>query len=162
MILGGEPTIHLPDVLELVAALPGTAKMVWKTNAHGSAEARGLLEGIFDVWLADYKFGNDGCAERLAKISNYLQVVQENLFWASGNAELIVRHLLMPGHVDCCWQPIADWLGRHLPRVKVSLRCGFWPGWHSARHPELRGTIAESQARRARDIALDYDLHLIQ
>jgi len=35
MVLGGEPTVHLPAVLEFVAALPDSAKLVWKTNAHG-------------------------------------------------------------------------------------------------------------------------------
>lgn len=65
MLFGGEPTIHLPAALELVAELPETAKLVWKTNAHGSAQARELLEGMFDVWLADFKFGNDFCARRL-------------------------------------------------------------------------------------------------
>lgn len=162
MVLGGEPTIHLPEVLELVAVLPGTAKLVWKTNAHGSAEARALLEGMFDVWLADFKFGNDACAQRLAKVSNYLQTVRENLLWARTHSELIVRHLLMPGHVECCWLPIAEWLAGHLPAVKVSLRCGFWPGWLSARHPELRRTISEPEHRRALGISLDFGLHLIE
>jgi putative pyruvate formate lyase activating enzyme len=92
MILGGEPTIHLPEVLEFVAALPDRATLVWKTNAHGSAAARELLEGMFDVWVADYKFGNDACAQRLAKVCNYLQVVQENLHWANVRSQLIVRH----------------------------------------------------------------------
>ena len=61
MLLGGEPTVHLPAALEIVAAMPPTAKLVWKTNAHGSEQARELLDGLFDVWLADYKFGNASC-----------------------------------------------------------------------------------------------------
>src|SRR5918996_476014 len=72
MVLGGEPTIHLPAALEFVAELPETARLVWKTNAHGSAEARELLDGMFDVWLADFKFGNDECALRLAKVPDYV------------------------------------------------------------------------------------------
>ena len=53
MFLGGEPTIHLPAALEIAAAMPAEAKLVWKTNAHGSRQAREFLDGIFDVWLAD-------------------------------------------------------------------------------------------------------------
>jgi putative pyruvate formate lyase activating enzyme len=162
MILGGEPTIHLPDVLELVAALPPRAKLVWKTNAHGSAQARELVHGIFDVWLADFKFGNDTCALRLAKVANYLEVVRDNLLWAREHSELIVRHLLMPGHVECCWLPIAEWLALCLPGVKVSLRPGFWPAWHAARHRELTGTTTEAESQRGRAIARDFGLHLIQ
>lgn len=162
MILGGEPTIHLPEVLELVAALPDSAKLVWKTNAHASAEARELLDAMFDVWVADFKFGNDACAQRLAKVSNYLQAVQANLLWANTHSELIVRHLLMPGHLECCWQPVAAWLACQLPGVKVSLRGGFWPGWHSNRHPELGRTTTDAESRHALRIAHEFNLHLIE
>src|SRR5262245_2871217 len=88
MLLGGEPTIHLPAALEFVAAMPGGARLVWKTNAHASTQARALLEGMFDVWVADFKFGNDGCAARLAGISDYVRQVQENLVWASRQSDL--------------------------------------------------------------------------
>jgi putative pyruvate formate lyase activating enzyme len=81
MILGGEPTIHLPTVLEIVAALPEEATLVWKTNGHATAGARALLDGLFDVWLADYKFGNDACALRLARVADYTRSVRENLRW---------------------------------------------------------------------------------
>lgn len=204
MILGGEPTVHLPAALEIVAALPDDAKLVWKTNAHGSAQARELLDGLFDVWLADYKFGNDACAQRLAGVPDYSSVVRENLLWMSnqtvaadvrrltspsstwqgGNefrasvspqsqgrcrplrmprkSELIVRHLLMPGHVDCCWVPVAEWLAAHLPGVKVNLRSGFWPGWQSARHPELRRTVAHIEIQSAAKIARECGLNIIE
>lgn len=187
MVLGGEPTIHLPGVLELVSLLPDTARLVWKTNAHGSAQARELLAGLFDVWLADFKFGNDACALRLAKVPNYCRVVQENLRWFAGterrspnrhaaavnpsepagretgapSGELIVRHLLMPGHVECCWRPIAAWLAETLPGVKVNLRSGFWPAWHAARHAELRQTVSKAESDRALAVAQAFRLHLI-
>jgi putative pyruvate formate lyase activating enzyme len=161
MVLGGEPTIHLPAVLEFVAALPNSAKLVWKTNAHGSAAARALLDGIFDVWLADFKFGNDDCACRLAKASGYVQTARENLRWAEAHSELIVRHLLMPGHVDCCWCRVAVWLAAELPDVKVNLRSGFWPAWRAARHPELCGTVTAEEDARAMDIAQACSLNLV-
>jgi putative pyruvate formate lyase activating enzyme len=185
--LGGEPTIHLHAALELVAALPDTARLVWKTNAHGSAEARELLDGMFDIWLADFKFGNDVCALRLARVPDYSRVVRGNLLWFAGAerhesrcgdgpfpsnlrgrtvsapayGELIVRHLLMPGHVDCCWRPVAEWLAENLPGVKVNLRSGFWPAWHSSRHPELRGTVPAGENERAFELARQLGLNLI-
>jgi putative pyruvate formate lyase activating enzyme len=162
MVLGGEPTLHLPGALELVAALPDPAKLVWKTNAHGSAQARELLDGMFDVWVADYKFGDNRCAERLAGVPDYIRVVRENLAWAASHTELIVRHLLMPGHIDCCWRAVAEWLAAELPGVKVNLRSGFWPAWHSARHAELRRTVSEAEARTALEIARGCGLPLVE
>jgi putative pyruvate formate lyase activating enzyme len=161
MVLGGEPTIHLPTVLEFVSLLPETAKLVWKTNAHGSAQARELLDGLFDVWLADFKFGNDACALRLAKTPDYVRIVRENLLWANEHSELIVRHLLMPGHVDCCWRPVAEWLAANLPGVKVNLRSGFWPTWHAARHAGLHGTVSTRESGQAVALAREFGLNLI-
>ena len=162
MILGGEPTIHLPNALEIVSLLPDAATLIWKTNAHGSAEAREFLDGIFDIWLADYKFGNDDCARRLALVPNYNEIVRENLLWANEQSELIVRHLVMPGHVECCWKPIAEWLAENLPEVKINLRVGFWPAWQARKHMELRGTTSHAEAETARAIARDCDLNLIE
>jgi putative pyruvate formate lyase activating enzyme len=161
MLLGGEPTIHLPAALEFVAEMPATAELVWKTNAHGSAEARALLEGMFNIWVADFKFGNDACAQRLAGIPDYVRVVRENLLWAREDSRLIVRHLLMPGHVECCWEPVAKWLAAEIPGVKVNLRCGFWPAWHSRRHPELCRTPQAEEYAQARRIARGLSLRLI-
>jgi putative pyruvate formate lyase activating enzyme len=162
MILGGEPTVHLPSVLQLVSLLPDDCPLIWKTNAHGSAQAREFLDGLFDIWVADYKFGNDGCAERLAGISRYTPTVQENLLWAHAHTELIVRHLVMPGHVQCCWVPAAEWMYKHLPGVKVSLRMGFWPAWQASRHAEFRSLVSAAESDAAAKIASDYGLRLVQ
>jgi putative pyruvate formate lyase activating enzyme len=159
---GGEPTLHIPFLLETVAELPTDAKLVLKTNALCTATARKLLVGLFDVWCADYKFGNDDCAERLATVQNYTRTVRENLLWAAAHTDLIVRHLLMPGHIDCCWAPVAEWLAANLPGAKVSLRTGFWPAWQSYLHAELRGTINQNELEKAVEIARKFKLNLIE
>ena len=161
MVLGGEPTIHLHSVLELVSCLPDSVKLIWKTNAHGAAQARELLDGMFDVWLADFKFGNDDCARRLAKITDYTHIIQGNLLWSNAHSELIVRHLLMPGHLECCWRPVATWLAENLPGVKVNLRSGFWPAWHAKRHLELGNSTTSLESNRAFKLAQELGLNLI-
>ena len=161
MILGGEPTIHLADALEIVSRLPDSATLAWKTNARCSADARELLDGVFDVWVADYKFGNDACARRLARAPGYTASVRETLLWAAQDHGLIVRHLLMPGHVECCWRPVAAWLAAHLPAVLVNLREGFWPAWRARVHPELQTLATPDEVLLARRIATDHGLHLV-
>ena len=144
------------------AHLPDDATLVWKTNAHGSSESRAFLDGVFDVWLADYKFGNDDCAARLARVPNYSRVVRENLLWAQRDHDLIVRHLLMPGHAECCWRPIAAWIAENLPTARVSLRDGFWPSWQARTHSELRGTCTVAETQQAHAIAAEFSLSLIR
>ncbi len=161
MILGGEPTVFLPSALEVAAAVPDSARLVWKTNGHGSAEARALLDGIFDVWVVDYKFGNDECARRLARVEDYGEAVRANLWWASKRTDLIIRHLLMPGHIDCCWVPVASWIAENLPGTKVSLRAGFWPAWQARRHLELRRSCFPEEAKRAEEIGRELCLNMV-
>ncbi len=161
MILGGEPTIHLHTALELVSHLPEEAALIWKTSGHGSAQARALLQGLFNYWVVDYKFGNDECAARLAGYPNYLAPVRENLVWAGSQAELIIRHLVMPGHVECCWRPVADWIANHLPGAKVNLRTGFWPAPNEKRRTELRRYVADQEAETAGRIAQEFGLNLV-
>lgn len=159
---GGEPTLHIPFLLELIAELPADTKLVLKTNGYCSAIARKLLDGLFDVWCVDYKFGCDDCAERLAYVQDYTRVVHQNLVWAAAHTDLIVRHLLMPGHIECCWLAVARWLSKNLPGVKVSLRTGFWPGWQSVLHPELRRTVSSAESETAFRIGHRLGLNLIQ
>lgn len=161
MILGGEPTIHLADALEIAARLPESATLAWKTNARCSVEARELLDGVFDVWVADYKFGNDACAQRLARAPGYTASVRETLLWAAQGHELIVRHLLMPGHVECCWRPVATWLAANLPGIAVNLREGFWPAWRSRLHAELQAPATPGEIDLARRIAVSHGLRLV-
>ncbi|MDX2227396.1 MAG: radical SAM protein [Verrucomicrobiae bacterium] len=161
MILGGEPTVHLHTVLEMASVLPESAPLIYKSNGHFSAWAQQWLQGIFDVFLIDCKFGNDHCAERLAGIKNYTAILKENLRWAHRSGRLVIRHLVMPGHVGCCWTPVARWLSEELPGVAINLRTGFWPGWQSFKHAELRGGVSAAEANAAMQIAETHGLRLI-
>jgi putative pyruvate formate lyase activating enzyme len=97
----------------------------------------------------------------LAKVPDYVATVRENLLWANEHSELIVRHLLMPGHIDCCWRPVAEWLAAKLPGVKVNLRSGFWPAWHASRHTELHEPVSANEKRQAMEIAAEFEIKLV-
>jgi uncharacterized Fe-S radical SAM superfamily protein PflX len=56
---------------------------------------------------------------------------------------------------------VAEWLAENLPGVKVNLRSGFWPAWHSARHRERCGTVAADETARAFEFARQFGLNLI-
>jgi putative pyruvate formate lyase activating enzyme len=67
----------------------------------------------------------------------------------------------MPGHVECCWLPIASWLASALPGVKVSLRLEYWPLASRTLWPELRRPLAEAESHRALQIAREFNLYLV-
>ena len=159
--VGGEPTIHLPSVLEAMSHCRELPPIVWKSDFYGTPAAFELLNGFVDVYVADFKFGNDECADRLARVANYGAVVTRNLRVAAEQADLIVRHLVLPGHFDCCFRPIVAWLQREMPRVKFSLRDGYQPRWQAGRHPELVAPLSRSAGEQARRLAAEAGLNVI-
>jgi putative pyruvate formate lyase activating enzyme len=160
--VGGEPTIHLPAILEAMAGCPNLPSIVWKSDFHATSEALALLDGVVDVYLADFKFGGDACARRIAGVENYLAIVTRNLATAARQGDLIVRHLLLPGHFECCFRPIVSWTRQNMPDVKFSIRDGYLPRWRAGRYPELSGTLPPGEGDRARDLAMGAGLRVIE
>jgi putative pyruvate formate lyase activating enzyme len=159
--VGGEPAIHLPAILEVMAGVDHLPPIVWKSNFHSTPEAFALLSGVVDVYVADFKFGNDACASRLAGVSGYWDTVTRNLPIAADRGDLIVRHLLLPGHFDCCCRPILEWMRRHLPKAKFNLREGYLPAWQASRCAELTLPVDAVTARQARIMAREAGLNVV-
>jgi putative pyruvate formate lyase activating enzyme len=160
--VGGEPTIHLPAILDVMSGCPRLPPVVWKSDFHGTPEVFDLLEGAVDVYLADLKFGNDRCAKRLAGIDNYMRIIGRNLTMAAGKSRLIVRHLLLPGHAECCYRPMVEWMREHLPAVPFSVRDGYLPSWRSAHFAEIAKPLPPGEAGQALDLARQKGLRVIQ
>lgn len=159
--VGGEPTIHIPAILEVMAGCDELPPIVWKSDFYGTPAAFELLKGLIAVYVADFKFGNDVCASRIAHVPNYVAIITRNLQIANSQADLIVRHLLLPGHFDCCYVPLVEWLLENLPQVKFSLRDGYLPRWRAAHMDELAVPLALGAGERARQYALDRGLNVI-
>jgi putative pyruvate formate lyase activating enzyme len=160
--VGGEPTVHLPSILHAMSTCPDLPPVVWKSDFHCTPEVFDLLDGVVDVFVADFKFGNDACARRIAGVSGYTRILTRNLQIAAKRSRLIVRHLLLPGHLDCCYRPIARWMAANLPDVPFSLREGYLPSWRSARFAELAAPLEPHVGREARDLAHGLGLKVIQ
>jgi putative pyruvate formate lyase activating enzyme len=160
--VGGEPTVHLPAILDAMAGCPDLPPIVWKSDFHGTPEVYELLDGVVDTYVADFKFGNDDCARRLAGIDDYVRIVTRNLCIAAAQARLIVRHLLLPGHAECCYRPVARWMRDHLPQTAFSIREGYLPSWRSSRFDEIARPLPARDAAAARAVAADLGLAVIQ
>lgn len=160
-LIGGEPTVHLHTALALSEAVAPEMPVVWNSNFYFSPQTAGLLDGCVDVFIADLHFGSDACAARIAGAERYLAVVRENLRWARGAGKLVVRHLVLPGHVDCCTEPALRWLAADLPHVPVHVLTNYLPP-ESRLIPEIAQQLAHEEAERARAIARRLGLEAIQ
>lgn len=162
LLQGGEATIHVPWLLRFISHLPESAPVILKTNGIMSQEGRNWLRGLFNAWLIDYKFSNDACAIGLSRTPGYTAAVQQNILWAAGKEqEVIVRHLVTPGHVECCWRPIAAWIRNYAPEIKVSLRFGYWPAWKATKIPGLNRPLQFAEQEKALQIASEFNINLV-
>lgn len=160
--VGGEPTIHIPAILEAMSLQKDLPLIVWKSDFYGTPDAFGLLDGIVDVYVGDFKFGQNDCAKRIASVDRYFETVTRNFRIASEQTDLIIRHLLLPGHFDCCYRKIVGWISEHLPGVKFSLRDGYLPRWQAHHDSDLARPLDSATAREARRLAAEHNLNVVK
>ena len=164
--VGGNPDHHLPAILAFLAAAPATfaRPVVWNSNQYGSPELYRLLDGVVDVWLGDFKYGNDACAERLSGIARCWEPVARN--WRQVAAQgglLLPRVLALPGHLDCCVRPIVRFIAEALPGARVSLLDQYHPTYLVAkRAPELDRLPDPAEIAAARALLLEAGVRLSQ
>jgi len=96
----------------------------------------------------------------LLDAADYVDVARENILMASRHSELIVRHLILPGHTDCCLRPTLRWLAREIPNAKVSLRTNYVPP--AVAGPVPGDYLLPEEAAAARNEARDLGLRLIE
>jgi putative pyruvate formate lyase activating enzyme len=139
--VGGDPAIHLHTIVEAIAQLEDfapnghcdhagrfNAPMLWNSNFYLSDEAMKLLRVLMDVWLPDHKFGPGRCAIELARTPHYWETINSHLLklrdWGE---DFTIRHLVMPGHVECCTAPVLEWIAANLPGVPVNVMDQYHP-----------------------------------
>jgi putative pyruvate formate lyase activating enzyme len=151
-LIGGEPGIYLPWILELAAALP-ELPLLWNSNMYHTPAVARLLSGVVDAYIADIKFGNSMCSRKLAGVSNYLEPVLANVVHAhQDGVPVVVRHVVMPGHAHCCTQPALAALHQARPDAKVHL-IGYIPEWRGA-EVGLADFCSDEELAWAKDLAL--------
>lgn len=153
--IGGNPSVNLHDILRLIDLARPTIPLCWNSNFYETPETLQTLFGIIDVFQADYKFGNQACANRLSRTPGYCGTVERNLRLARDHADLVIRHLLMPGHVECCLKPICRWVGEHCPDSVFFLMTGYvpWgPAAGSGSFGDLRRRPTDDEISRAEEL----------
>ncbi len=125
--VGGEPTPHLHTIFDGVRQLSVNVPLLWNSNMYLTPEAMEILVDIIDIWLPDFKWGNNTCALRFSKVPRYFETATRNHKTASQHGDMIIRHLVIPGHLDCCTKPILNWISINTPRALVNIMGQYHP-----------------------------------
>ncbi|MFQ5442796.1 MAG: radical SAM protein [Thermodesulfobacteriota bacterium] len=96
----------LPRAVELGLSLP----LVYNSGGYESVETIRLLDGIFDIYMPDMKYGDKKVAKVLSGATDYVERAKEAILemhrqvgdleldaFGVARKGLIIRHLVMPG-----------------------------------------------------------------
>jgi len=153
--VGGNPDPHLLTILKIINEVKIGVPMIWNSNMYSSRETMSLLEGVIDLYLADFRYGNDQCAKTYSKVSNYFEVVSRNFKLAHDQADVILRHLVLPGHLECCTKPIMEWMAQNIPGVYFNLMFQYYPCYRASSYPEINRRLTLEERRRALELATE-------
>ncbi len=146
--VGGDPGPSLHVILESLRHVRRSIPQLWNSNMYLSGEALELILDIIDIWLPDFKYGNNKCAFRLSAVRDYWPVVPENIVRASRTAPMIIRHLVLPNHIECCTRRVLEYIADRIgDRVLVNIMGQYTPMHLVARTPHRWPDIARPPRR---------------
>jgi putative pyruvate formate lyase activating enzyme len=144
--VGGEPTPYLPFILKILKHIKSDIAVVWNSNFYMSEKSMDLLKDVVDVYLSDFKYGNDKCALRLSKVPNYSEIVKRNHALAFKDSELVIRHLILPSHFDCCTKPVLDFIGESFgDKVVVNIMDQYHPGYKADEYKDINRGLTSKE-----------------
>lgn len=154
--VGGEPTPNIPWILESLKELArrgANVPQLWNSNMYLTPEGLSLMLHVMDIWLPDFKYGDDAHALRYSVAPRYVEVVSRNLRTVCGRGEdVIIRHLVLPGHVECCTKPVLRWIAENCPRALVNIMDQYHPDYlvpKLSKYAEINRPAAEEEMKEA-------------
>jgi putative pyruvate formate lyase activating enzyme len=159
------PTHVVPQILDALryAAEGGlNVPLVYNTGGYDSVESLRLLDGIFDIYMPDFKFWDTGMSRRYLKAADYPERAREairEMHRQVGNLVLddngiaqrgiLLRHLVMPGGTAGT-REIMRFIAREIsPDTYVNIMDQYRPCGNAFRHPPLDRRITPSEYQEA-------------
>jgi putative pyruvate formate lyase activating enzyme len=158
------PTESLAGLAGILTEAPSTFKLPLVLNCHlyGSRFFYEMGNWITDVWLPDLRYGNDRCAKALSGADNYMQHAKDGLeAMLEGGAQVIVRILVLHGHVDCCHQPAIKMLSAYRQKVWVSILDQYIPEHEAHLDPNLNRRPSSEEILKVEALVDRYGLRNI-
>jgi putative pyruvate formate lyase activating enzyme len=159
--VGGDPTSNLLYILIVLQQLHSNIAQVWNSNMYCSEETMKLLHGVIDIYLTDFKYGNDSCAKRLSDVDEYTAVVKRNHMLAYQHSEVIVRHLVLPNHFDCCSKPIMEYIANNLPNAVVNIMAQYRPDYKAFEYRDIARIVLPDEVLQVKEYAEKLGIHQI-
>lgn len=155
--VGGEPTPNLPIILESLKHLNINVPQLWNSNMYLSEHSLKLLIDIVDIWLPDFKYGNNDCALKYSKVTRYFDVVSRNLGVICNNRDpIIIRHLVLPNHIDCCTKKVLEWIANNCKHALVNIMSQYRPEYLVLRDPRKYMEIARTPTYDEMNVAYNF------
>ena len=139
--------------------------VVWNCGGYESVEVLRVLEGVVDIYMPDFKYGDSRVAERYSSAPRYFEVAKEalkemhrqvgDLAVEDGVAVrgLIVRHLVLPNGLAGT-EKVLKFIAEEISKdTYVNIMAQYYPTWKAHRYPELSRRITAEEYREALEIA---------
>ena len=154
------------EAMLLARAKGFSLPFVWNSSGYQRAEILKEFEGLIDIYLMDFKYWEEGIAERYSKAKNYPELAKEGLEEAVRQCPellfegemlkkgVILRHLLLPGQVYQGKQILKYSFCRYGNHILYSLLSQYTPFGDLACFPEIDRKVFGKEYRKLVDYAL--------
>lgn len=149
------PTHVLPALLDGLAVAAGhgfSLPVVWNCGGYESIEALRLLDGVVDVYLPDAKYGDDAAAYELSGCKRYTAALLQSLQEMHRQAEVIVRHLVLPAGVAAP-EKLMPLIAGVSPDLCVNVLSQYRPVYRASRFPVIARGVRPEEVQLAVDAA---------
>jgi putative pyruvate formate lyase activating enzyme len=148
-------------IIKALIASNRNIAQIWNSNFYFSDKTMIVLKDIIDLWLPDLKYGSNKCARRLSNINNYYEIVTNNIKKAYLDCEkklssIIIRHLMLPNHFECCTKPILEWISKEVPKAHVNIMDQYRPChlvFSDRKYEDITRRLTRIEVKKAYDFA---------
>ncbi|MBU7025485.1 MAG: radical SAM protein [Theionarchaea archaeon] len=158
--VGGDPIPNTHYILDVLTECKAEIPVFWNSNMYMTESVMNLLDGVVDAYIADFKYGNNECAEELSKVKNYFEIITRNHLLAEKNADLIIRHLVLPDHIECCTYPIMKWISKNLDNPVVNVSIHYRPEHNAMENSRINRYLTYEEQNKASEIAKEFGYRL--
>jgi putative pyruvate formate lyase activating enzyme len=163
------PTHFVPQILEAVVEaveMGLSVPLVYNSGGYDSVETLRLLDGVFDIYMPDAKYGSDAAAEKYSDAPNYTKIMKaaiREMHRQVGPLEiddggvavrgLLVRHLVLPEGLAGTSEVVRFLAEEVSPETYLNVMAQYRPCYKAHNYPELSRPITLREYAEAVNLA---------